>query len=181
MLFRMREPRRSTVTVNGLALSYLEWGAPGEERPSLLCLPGLVATAESFAAMADCLRSDQHVVAVDLPGNGGSETRRDLDVSFAGLAQLIVAFVPAAGLRRPVVVGHSHGGAVALRMAWVDSRGCSGAGPAVACTSVFGARTDGGPVLPFDSGESPGPRDPVVAETAPVLCVPSDAWIRHSL
>lgn len=120
MLDWMHESRRSAITVNGVRLSYLEWGAARPQTPSLLCLHGLIATAESFAALADHLPEDQHVLALDLPANGSSETCADLDVSFSGLAQLTAAFMEAVGLRRPVVVGHSHGGALALRMASMD-------------------------------------------------------------
>lgn len=113
----MNQPRRGDVHVSGVKLSYLEWGSAREGAPSLLCLHGLLATGESFARLAAHLPAAEHIIALDLPGNGGSETRRELDASFAGLADVVEAFAGVLGLRRLVVIGHSHGGALALRLA----------------------------------------------------------------
>ena len=113
----MNAGRRSEIRVKGLKLSYLEWGVPRDGAPSLICLHGLLATGESYARLASEMGSAAHLVALDLPGNGESETRRDLDVSFAGLAEVTAAFVDALGWRSVIMVGHSHGGALALRLA----------------------------------------------------------------
>jgi pimeloyl-ACP methyl ester carboxylesterase len=79
-------------------------GSPG-------ALQGMVAT------VADALAADHRVVMVDRPGHGWSRPprhgRHDVETNVrmlrAGLARL--------GVERPVLVGHSYGGATALRWA----------------------------------------------------------------
>lgn len=113
----MRESLRRTIDVNGVRLSYLEWGVANPHGPSLLCLHGLMATAETFSRMVEGLSAECHAVALDLPGNGASENAVASNVGFAGLAALVQAFADALGLARLVVIGHSHGGALALKLA----------------------------------------------------------------
>jgi pimeloyl-ACP methyl ester carboxylesterase len=103
------------VVVDGVRLRYLERDAVGDAgKPALVFLHGLVASAETFAALIAEMPEAYRVIALDLPGKevGG---RRDMGL--AALAGLVRAFSEAVGLGRPVVVGHSHGGAVTLQMA----------------------------------------------------------------
>ncbi len=110
--------QRGRVTVNGFALSYLERPPAVASRAApLLLLHGLIATGETFSSLLEELPDDRRVVALDLPGAGFSERSLASDVSFAGIAQLVSGFAEQAGLHRPVLLGHSHGGACALRLA----------------------------------------------------------------
>ena len=114
------QPQRRELTAGGVRLSYLEWGKPRPGQPSLLYLHGLIATAETFLAMAAELADENHVLALDLPGAGSSERRSGLKADFAAQAALVTAFLEALELGDVVLVGHSHGGAISLRLA-VDS------------------------------------------------------------
>ena len=83
----------------------------------MLLLHGLIATGETFASLIAQLPGNRRFVALDLPGAGFSERSSNADVSFAGMAAVISGFMKEVGLDRPVLLGHSHGGACALRLA----------------------------------------------------------------
>jgi pimeloyl-ACP methyl ester carboxylesterase len=111
-----RQPERREITVQGIRLSYLEWGSADPCRPSLVVLHGLLAAAETFDRLVDGLDSHLHIVALDLPANGHSERSPTLDTTTAGLAGMILQFITLLGLDRPLLLGHSHGGLLALRL-----------------------------------------------------------------
>jgi pimeloyl-ACP methyl ester carboxylesterase len=73
--------------------------------------------AETFLPLMEELSDDIHVLALDLPGAGDSRRHPDIDPSLTATSKLLTRFIAAAGLDRPVILGHSHGGAVALRLA----------------------------------------------------------------
>ena len=104
--------------MDGVALSYVERDAVGatEDAP-LLLLHGLIATGETFASPIAELPESRRIVALDLPGAGFSDRDLKADVSFVGMARVVAGFMAAVGLDRPVLLGHSHGGAVSLQLA----------------------------------------------------------------
>ncbi|HEY5330520.1 MAG TPA: alpha/beta hydrolase [Acidobacteriaceae bacterium] len=105
---------RQSVVVDGIRLSYVERDAVGvEEKAPLLLLHGLIASAETFAALVRELPVDRRIIALNLPG---TELAGPSDLSLRGLAKLVVAFAAVVGLERPIVLGHSHGGAIALQI-----------------------------------------------------------------
>jgi pimeloyl-ACP methyl ester carboxylesterase len=78
---------------------------------------GLGGTMRSFTySLVDELRGEFRVLALDRPGSGYS-TRPDDRADIPHQAQLVARFIAAKGLNRPLVVGHSFGGAVALALA----------------------------------------------------------------
>ena len=83
----------------------------------MLLLHGLVAGADCFRRLGDELPENRRVVALDLPGGGFSDRPREGDASFRGTAELVAEAMAALGLERPVIVGHSYGGAITLEMA----------------------------------------------------------------
>jgi pimeloyl-ACP methyl ester carboxylesterase len=56
-----------------------------------------------------------HVIAIDLPGNGESVSDKDLDYTTTHQAQMLNDFIKAKGLKHFHLIGHSMGGAIALR------------------------------------------------------------------
>jgi pimeloyl-ACP methyl ester carboxylesterase len=80
-------------------------------------LHGLMGCAETFAPLIEALGPDLHVIALDLPGAGGSERRGDLDASLERTAWLVGRTLDALEIQRPMLLGHSHGGAVAMHLA----------------------------------------------------------------
>src|SRR5262245_59578639 len=103
---------RSGTTVDGTPLSYHQRGAG----PDVVLLHGGMGSAEDFEPVLDALAARFRVTAVDRPGFGLSHARGD-DPTYPGNARLVAGLVRQLGLIRPVVVGHSHGGGVALQLA----------------------------------------------------------------
>jgi pimeloyl-ACP methyl ester carboxylesterase len=102
-----------SITVAGVRLQYLEVEpAAPSFHPPLLVLHQLLATAESLTELIAQLPRDRRIVALDLlsaqPENG------ELDMHSHSLAVLVAHFAEAIGLHQPVVIGHSHGGTLAL-------------------------------------------------------------------
>jgi pimeloyl-ACP methyl ester carboxylesterase len=114
---------RHQVQLDGLRLSYLEQGEAARDQksqPTLVLLHGLMGCAETFVPMMQEFAEDQHVVALDFAGAGQSERRAGADASMAATATHVQRFLAALGLERPVILGHSYGGAVALRVAAIN-------------------------------------------------------------
>ena len=109
--------QRRQLQLDGLRLSYLEQGRATTDQPSLVLLHGLMGCADTFAPLIHELNPSQHVIALDLPGSGLSERRETIDASLYITAQLVDRFLLALNLRQPIILGHSHGGAVAMSLA----------------------------------------------------------------
>lgn len=102
---------------DGRSVYFLEAG-PKSNRP-IVFIHGLGGSLSSWQLVMGGLADRHRMTAVDLPGHGNSsKTPPDsTDYSVAGLANDIAAAL-AVGKRKPsVIVGHSLGGAVALKLA----------------------------------------------------------------
>ena len=109
---------REEYSIAGWRVSVLVRRAPGGSgRPPVLLIHGLIASAESFRKLVDHLPADRDYFALDMPGAGYSERPTIGDVSFHGMAAAVGEAVRVLGLERPILLGHSHGGAIALRLA----------------------------------------------------------------
>lgn len=84
---------------------------------TVVLLHGLGDTCATWTSVAELLAVEHHVVAVDLPGHGASPTPDDPDAFTRDAAlrdlDLLLAGVPVEH-GRPVLVGHSLGGYLAL-------------------------------------------------------------------
>lgn len=108
---------RRHLSIDGVRLSFLEQGTPTPGQPSLILLHGLMGCADTMRPLMNALQDRLHVIALDLPGSGRSERRSDIVPSLAATAALTSKFIEALGLDNPCLLGHSHGGAVALQLA----------------------------------------------------------------
>ena len=113
------------VVVDAVEVPYLDRPASGEgNAPPILLLHALLATKETLAELIAGMPADRRVVAIDLlfmhPVGSGSGRREKLDVHQANLARLVQGFMQSVGLERPVAIGHSHGGVLALRLAAME-------------------------------------------------------------
>src|ERR1700676_2139052 len=81
----------------------------------VLLLNGMSRPMESWAFFADALR-DRTVIAFDGPGVGASETPI-VPYSMPMLSDIAARVLDAVGIEKADVVGSSHGGAVARRLA----------------------------------------------------------------
>ena len=105
------------VAVDGVEMHALTAGPRDSENPPVVLIHGAsVNLRDMKLALGDALSRDRFVVMVDRPGRGYSE-RPDNAQKLETQAALIKGVVDALGVERPIVVGQSFGGAVALRYA----------------------------------------------------------------
>ncbi|MFN3892348.1 MAG: alpha/beta fold hydrolase BchO [Beijerinckiaceae bacterium] len=84
--------------------------------PTLLLLHGAGASTHSWRDLFPILAETFRVVAPDLPGQGRSAPGPSSVYSIRGMARAISALLRRLGDRPDIVVGHSAGGAIAVRM-----------------------------------------------------------------
>lgn len=89
--------------------------------PTILLLHGAGAATHSWRGLMPVLAERTHVVALDLPGHGFSGDPGAGGLTLPGMSRRVGALVEAMGWRPALVVGHSAGAAVALRLA-LDGR-----------------------------------------------------------
>ncbi len=100
--------------VDGARLHYVEKGSG----PAIVMVHGLGGQLRNFSyAMLDLLASDHRVILVDRPGSGYSTADDDAEPTIPEQAMIVARFIETLGLDRPLLVGHSLGGAVALSVA----------------------------------------------------------------
>jgi pimeloyl-ACP methyl ester carboxylesterase len=102
-------PEHRDIEVEGTRIHYRAWGDP--DLPGLVLVHGGAAHSGWWDHIAPQLHSHR-VVALDLSGHGDSGRRDVYDMRT--WAREVVAVAAAAALDRPVVLGHSMGGWVAL-------------------------------------------------------------------
>ena len=105
-------PRGRHLTLNGLRLHYLDWGAAG--RPAMLLLHGFMSQARIWEDVAHDLTDRYHLLALDQRGHGDSQWAPDAAYGIDDHFTDIALFVEALGLDDFVLLGHSMGGRNAL-------------------------------------------------------------------
>ena len=84
--------------------------------PVLLLLHGTAAATHSWRDLMPLLAQHVTVVAPDLPGHGFTTMPAPHRLTLAGMARAVTALTEALDIRPDVVVGHSAGAAILLRM-----------------------------------------------------------------
>ncbi|HEX2764521.1 MAG TPA: alpha/beta hydrolase [Allosphingosinicella sp.] len=103
------------IEVNGDTLHYVDRGGSG---PAIVMIHGLGGQMRNFAgAMVDDLARDYRVVLVDRPGSGYSVRAPGRSARLRVQAETIAEFIRKLKLDRPLLVGHSLGGALSLSVA----------------------------------------------------------------
>ena len=108
------------IDVDGARIHYLDTGAAdsAKARPTLLLVHGLAGQMRNFThSLLDRLKGDYRVVILDRPGSGYSTRAPQASAAIRAQAETIARFADNIGLKRPLVVGHSLGGAIALALA----------------------------------------------------------------
>lgn len=106
--------RGSHRLVNGVRIHYLEHGADG---PPLVLLPGITSPAITWAFISERLAAFSRVITLDNRGRGLSSSGQDLSYYLADYADDAAGIIHALGIERPVVLGHSMGGRIAIKLA----------------------------------------------------------------
>lgn len=109
----------TTVRVRGRAVRYLRGGDDRGGGRTLLFLHGWGLSHDSYrSALREAGRSGLQVLAPSMPGFGGTTELAGGALSLAGYGSWVADFLEAVGHTSPViVVGHSFGGGVAIRLA----------------------------------------------------------------
>lgn len=101
------------VTVDGLSFHYRDWGGSGQP---IVLLHGLASTCHIWDMVAPMLAQDHAVIAVDQRGHGETD-KPDEGYDIATVTQDALGVIQQLGVDKPIVIGHSWGGSVALNMA----------------------------------------------------------------
>ena len=104
------------IEIDGNRIHYVERGPSGA--PPIVLIHGLGGQIRNFgAALVEDLARDHRLVLVDRPGSGWSVRAPAASSSLWQQAEVMAKLIRALGLERPVIVGHSLGGALALTLA----------------------------------------------------------------
>ncbi|HEX8140059.1 MAG TPA: alpha/beta fold hydrolase [Pyrinomonadaceae bacterium] len=102
------------VEVGGARIHYLDRG----DGPTLLLIHGLGGNMRTFThSLLDRLAGEFRVVVMERPGSGESTRPPGSCARLRSQAETVSAFISTLGLERPLLVGHSLGGALALAVA----------------------------------------------------------------
>jgi pimeloyl-ACP methyl ester carboxylesterase len=116
-------PRGRVATLHGQRIAFQH--VTGEGTPVVL-VHGVASSSHTWVEIPRALGARGHpVLAVDLPGHGGSGKGRG-DYSLGALASTLRDLLDHLGYDDAVVVGHSLGGGIALQFAYQFPSRCSG-------------------------------------------------------
>ncbi len=103
---------RKKSEINNKNLSYIEVGS-GQ---NIIFLHGWGRTADDFMPLIESLGEKYHMYAVDLPGHGDSEEPEG-DLTLDGMAEIIKQFIEINNIADPILVCHSFGARIAIKLA----------------------------------------------------------------
>jgi pimeloyl-ACP methyl ester carboxylesterase len=107
-------PSGRFIDIDGARIHYLDEGTG----PTLLLVHGLAGQMHNFTySLLAKLRHDFRVVILDRPGSGYSTRPANASATISAQARIISGFCKELKLGRPLIVGHSLGGAIALGLA----------------------------------------------------------------
>ena len=95
----------------------IHWYETGHGRP-IIMLHGLAGNLRNFTyALTDKLNQDFRVISIDRAGCGWSKRSRPESATLHEQARIISEFIKKEKIEKPLIVGHSLGGAIALTLA----------------------------------------------------------------
>lgn len=100
--------------VNGVRLHYLKYASG---LAPLVLLPGITSPAITWDFVAERLASFCDVYVLDIRGRGLSEGGAHLGYGLDDCATDVAELIAALGLTQPIVLGHSMGARIAIRLA----------------------------------------------------------------
>jgi pimeloyl-ACP methyl ester carboxylesterase len=119
----MLPPRGKFAAIDGQRIHYTDTGG---SKPPIVMIHGLGGNLLHFGyAMADKLSNDYRVILVDRPGAGYSTRPDDAPATLTAQAKTVASLIRQLGLKQPLLVGHSLGGALSLAIA-IDHPDCAG-------------------------------------------------------
>jgi pyruvate dehydrogenase E2 component (dihydrolipoamide acetyltransferase) len=153
-------PEPQTIRVGEHTIRYLEAGTANGGTPVLL-IHGFGGDLNNWMFTQPALAETHRVIALDLPGHGGSSKNVGAG-DLTTFADIVRAFLAALGIAKAHLVGHSLGGAIALRAALEDP-GCAASLTLIA-PAAFGAEIDDDFIRDFIAAGRRKQLEPVVAK-----------------
>lgn len=110
--------RSRFVDAAGLRWHVQQWPGPSTQAPLVLLIHGTGAATHSWRDVAPLLSQELAVLAMDLPGHGFTSALNGhaQPLSLPGMARALAELMRLLQLRPALLVGHSAGCAIALRM-----------------------------------------------------------------
>jgi magnesium chelatase accessory protein len=108
--------RSSTIDAGALRWHLQQWPHDDSDAPVALLLHGTGAATHTWRHVAPLLTPHFRVVAPDLPGHGFTHTPPQQALTLPAVAQAVGELLTALKLRPSLVIGHSAGAAIAMRM-----------------------------------------------------------------
>jgi 2-succinyl-6-hydroxy-2,4-cyclohexadiene-1-carboxylate synthase len=105
-------------------LSRKLFGSPGN--PDVLFLHGFMGSAADWQDVATTIGNRAFCIALDLPGHGDSLDLTQKAYTMEGTARAVIRTLDELEARRPVIVGYSMGGRLALYLALRFPERCAG-------------------------------------------------------
>jgi magnesium chelatase accessory protein len=105
-----------TITAGALRWHVQAWQHHDSQAPVALLLHGTGAATHTWRHVAPLLASRFHVIAPDLPGHGFTSTAPQQAMSLPAVAQAVGELLGVMRVEPQLVIGHSAGGAIAMRM-----------------------------------------------------------------
>ncbi|MBI3736863.1 alpha/beta hydrolase [Candidatus Sumerlaeota bacterium] len=102
-------PDRHNISIEGFDYAWFDFGG-SKSGPSCLFVHGTGLHSMMWLTYAELLRDRFHILAFDHRGHGDSTKARE-DYSWGAMAGDLAAFIRTIGLKKPICVGHSMGGA----------------------------------------------------------------------
>jgi pimeloyl-ACP methyl ester carboxylesterase len=102
------------IEVDGARLHYIDRGSG----PAIVMVHGLGGQIRNFTyALSELLEGEHRLIVVDRPGSGYSKAKPGTTPDIRAQGRLVARLIDKLGLEKPLIVGHSLGGAVALAAA----------------------------------------------------------------
>jgi len=112
----VKSPTQLNIEIPGHTIAAQAWGDKGLG-PTVLALHGWLDSSASFARLAPLVQGAR-IVAVDLPGHGGSSHKpAGSSYHFVDAVSDTVAIIDALGIERPILLGHSMGAGISSLVA----------------------------------------------------------------
>ncbi|MGI9018412.1 MAG: alpha/beta fold hydrolase [Euzebya sp.] len=91
----------------------------GSHAAPVVLLHGWTGSKEDFSRIAEAVAAHRRVVVPDLPGHGTCPANSDDDYGLAAHVRWVLDLLAALGIEDLHLVGHSHGGLIAQRVAYL--------------------------------------------------------------
>ncbi len=103
----------------------IHWQESGDGEPVVL-IHGLSGNLHNFSTMETALAERYKVYSVDRPGSGHARRDAPESANFEKQASMLLEWMQQTDINRAIIVGHSMGGAIALKMALMEPQRCAG-------------------------------------------------------